>query len=188
VDPEIAAQRRSGSHSREPAINDCRIVPAFSNLSADTQSPGQASFHIELRADTPNEFRPFKEQRATPGAGWIRTPGAASASMDGIAPGFGVLFGPTKSIRAGENLFAWDSALVRSLRFASFATMRPPSRRAPASSLSAPVGVNKAAFGPPSIRYRERYGSSHVARAKRPTEASWRTAKTCSPKNRIRLS
>jgi hypothetical protein len=58
VDSETAAQRRSGPHSREPAINDCRIVPAFSNLSAGTQSPGQASFHIELRADTPNEFRP----------------------------------------------------------------------------------------------------------------------------------
>jgi hypothetical protein len=65
VDPETAAQRRSSPHSREPAINDCRIVPAFSNLSADTQSPGQASFHIELRADTPNEFRPvaFREKR-----------------------------------------------------------------------------------------------------------------------------
>ena len=57
MDPEAAAQRRSGPHSREPAINDCRIVPAFSNLSARTQSPGQASFHIELRADASNEFR-----------------------------------------------------------------------------------------------------------------------------------
>ena len=33
-------------------------VPAFSNLSAGTQSTGQASFHIEFRADTPNAFRP----------------------------------------------------------------------------------------------------------------------------------
>jgi hypothetical protein len=30
--------------------------------------------------------------------------------MDGVGRGFGALFGPTKSIRAGENLFAWDSA------------------------------------------------------------------------------
>jgi hypothetical protein len=33
--------------------------------------------------------------------------------MYGIRPQFGALFGPTKSIRAGENLFAWDSALLR---------------------------------------------------------------------------
>ena len=44
------------------------------------------------------------------GAGWIRTPGTARFSMDGVGRGFGALFGPTKSIRAGENLFAWDSA------------------------------------------------------------------------------
>jgi hypothetical protein len=31
----------------------------------------------------------------------------------GIRPEFGALFGPTKSIRAGENLFAWGSALLR---------------------------------------------------------------------------
>jgi hypothetical protein len=52
-------------------------------------------------------------------AGWIRTPGTARFSMDGVGRGFGALFGPTKSIRAGENLFAWDSAaklaFVRSL-------------------------------------------------------------------------
>jgi hypothetical protein len=33
--------------------------------------------------------------------------------MGGIQPQFGALFGPTKSIFAGENLFAWDSALLR---------------------------------------------------------------------------
>jgi len=33
--------------------------------------------------------------------------------MEGICREFGVLFGPNKSIRAGENLFAWDSALLR---------------------------------------------------------------------------
>ena len=33
--------------------------------------------------------------------------------MGGIRLKFGALFGPIKSIRAGENLFAWDSALLR---------------------------------------------------------------------------
>ena len=33
--------------------------------------------------------------------------------MGGIQPQFGALFGPTKIICAGENLFAWDSALLR---------------------------------------------------------------------------
>ena len=41
------------------------------------------------------------------------------SKMGGIQPQFGALFGPTKSLRAGENLFAWDSAaklaFVRSL-------------------------------------------------------------------------
>jgi len=47
------------------------------------------------------------------GAGWIRTPGAARASMGGIRPEFGALFNPNKSIRAGEILFARVSALLR---------------------------------------------------------------------------
>jgi len=33
--------------------------------------------------------------------------------MGGIQPQFGALFGPTKSICGVENLFAWDSALLR---------------------------------------------------------------------------
>jgi hypothetical protein len=33
--------------------------------------------------------------------------------MGGIQRQFGALFGPTKSICAGENLLAWDSALLR---------------------------------------------------------------------------
>ena len=36
--------------------------------------------------------------------------------MGEIRPEVGALFGPTKSVRAGENLFAWDSALSGSLR------------------------------------------------------------------------
>jgi len=33
--------------------------------------------------------------------------------MGGIRPEVGALFDPNKSIRAGENLFAWNSALFR---------------------------------------------------------------------------
>jgi hypothetical protein len=33
--------------------------------------------------------------------------------MGEIRPELGALFGPKKSIRAGENLFAWNSALLR---------------------------------------------------------------------------
>lgn len=33
--------------------------------------------------------------------------------MGGIQPQFGALFGPTKSICVGENLFGWSSALLR---------------------------------------------------------------------------
>jgi hypothetical protein len=39
------------------------------------------------------------------GAGWIRTPGAATAYLGGIRPEFGALLRANKSIRAGENLF-----------------------------------------------------------------------------------
>ena len=44
------------------------------------------------------------------GEGGIRTPETLQASMGEIRPELGALFGPKKSIRAGENLFAWDSA------------------------------------------------------------------------------
>ena len=47
------------------------------------------------------------------GAGWIRTPGAATAYLGGIRPEFGALLRANKSIRAGENLFARGSALLR---------------------------------------------------------------------------
>jgi hypothetical protein len=43
----------------------------------------------------------------------IRTLGAARACLGGIRPEFGALFSPNKSIRAGENLFAWGLALLR---------------------------------------------------------------------------
>jgi hypothetical protein len=47
------------------------------------------------------------------GAEWIRTPGAAWAHLGGIRHEFGALFRPNKSIRVGEKLFAWGSALRR---------------------------------------------------------------------------
>jgi len=48
------------------------------------------------------------------GEGRIRTPETLQDLRGGIQPEFGALFGPNKSIRAGENLFALDSALLRS--------------------------------------------------------------------------
>jgi hypothetical protein len=44
--------------------------------------------------------------------------------MVGNSPEVGALFGPTKSIRAGEKLFACDSLCFGSLRFASFARVK----------------------------------------------------------------
>ncbi len=41
----------------------------------------------------------------------------------GIQSDFGALFGSNKSIRAGEILFAWNSALLWIYRFASFARL-----------------------------------------------------------------
>ncbi len=43
--------------------------------------------------------------------------------MVGIRPEFGALYGPNKSIRAGENLFAWIRLFFRSRRFPSFAML-----------------------------------------------------------------
>ena len=49
--------------------------------------------------------------------GWWRGVDSNSRCREGshgrIRPAFGVLFSPTKSIRAGEDLFAWNSALLR---------------------------------------------------------------------------
>jgi hypothetical protein len=65
------------------------------------------------------------------GAREIRTPGAARAYLGGIRPEFGALFGPNKSIRAGENLFAWGSAL---LRISLFPFVRQADARNPVTS------------------------------------------------------
>src|ERR1022692_4166981 len=48
--------------------------------------------------------------RLRAGARGIRTPGAANAFIGGIRPELGAGFGLNKSICAGENLFALDSA------------------------------------------------------------------------------
>jgi hypothetical protein len=86
--------------------------------------------------------------------------------MGGIRPEFGALFGPNKSIRAGENLFAWDSALLRAspvpfVRYADaeFVTSKirrglalesPPPRRAVSLVNSVSLGLHQAVFAPAS--------------------------------------
>jgi hypothetical protein len=44
--------------------------------------------------------------------------------MSEIQPEFGALFGPKTKRRAGENIFAFDSALLGSLRFPSVKLIR----------------------------------------------------------------
>jgi hypothetical protein len=45
--------------------------------------------------------------------GGFELPVPRGGSMNGIRREFGALFGPTKSIRAGENLFAWHSTVLQ---------------------------------------------------------------------------
>jgi hypothetical protein len=47
-------------------------------------------------------------------------------------------FGPTKSIRAGENLFAWGSALPR-ISLVPFVHRRAPARRSGGATRSLPT-------------------------------------------------
>jgi len=61
--------------------------------------------------------------------GRIRTPETLLDSRGGIRPEFGALFGPKKSIGAGENLFALDRGMTRSAR--RVASVSGSSRRAP---------------------------------------------------------
>src|ERR1035437_4078452 len=67
--------------------------------------------HARFSSDSPK--RP-KTEGLDGGEGWIRTPETLQDSRGGTQPEFGALFGPNKSIHAGENLFALDSALLRS--------------------------------------------------------------------------
>ena len=95
--------RRIGRTRREPALSGA--------LSAERTPHFARSFCLLQNVG--------KMYRLLGGEGWIRTLGAARAPMRRIRPAFGALFGPTKGIRAGENLFAWDSttsALSSSLR------------------------------------------------------------------------
>ena len=90
--------------------------------------------------------------------------------MDGIRPEFGALFGPTKSIRAGENLFARDSAGFGSLRFASFARLKADgwamSNIRPSLGFKSerPYGLLVGIFARPL----------HFNRAKQPPQKQWR--------------
>jgi len=64
--------------------------------------------------ERPQYFRFFHRERGNRGLlggeGRIRTPETLQDLRGAIQPEFGALFGPNKSIRAGENLFASDSA------------------------------------------------------------------------------
>jgi hypothetical protein len=70
------------------------------------EDPGRARISI-------NPLENAHHRSLTGGEGWIRTPGAARVPLGGIRPVFGALFGPTKSIRAEESLFASNSALLQ---------------------------------------------------------------------------
>jgi Protein of unknown function (DUF2924) len=71
-----------------------------------------AAAHARISINSPENP---KNRGLGGGEGRIRTPGTPRASMGGIRPKLGALFGPKKSIRAGENLFTWNSALFPAL-------------------------------------------------------------------------
>jgi hypothetical protein len=90
-----------------PAVHFfCRSLGAVSrrDVVSNAQAPRYARIfgHLQIVA---------KQYRLCGGAKGIRTAGAARPYIGGIRPEFGASFGPNKSIRAGENLFAWNSAL-----------------------------------------------------------------------------
>src|SRR5260370_29108152 len=66
-----------------------------------------------MRGFSADSAKNIPHQGLSGGARGIRTLGGARACLGGIRPEFGALFSPNKSICAGENLFAWGSALLR---------------------------------------------------------------------------
>jgi len=80
----------------------------FSPVPPNLQMTPQSRAIWLIRAENP------QTRGLAGGEGWIRTPETLQDSRGGIQPEFGALFGPNKSIHAGENLFALDSALLRS--------------------------------------------------------------------------
>ena len=59
------------------------------------------------------------------------------------------LFGPTKSIRAGEKLFACDSLCFGSLRFTSFARVKADAARRPRQGLAGRPSLERRFLGLP---------------------------------------
>ena len=89
-----------------------RVLPAnyrkvpFSGATRPLNEAATARYFGQLSGESPETGTRWRSEG-------IQTLGAARACLGGIQPEFGALFSPNKSIRAGENLFAWGSALVR---------------------------------------------------------------------------
>jgi hypothetical protein len=66
-----------------------------------------------MRGFRANSAENIRHRGLSGGAGWIRTPGTARASMGENSAGVWRSILPDKSIRAGENLFVWNSTLLR---------------------------------------------------------------------------
>ena len=94
----------------------------FSRVPRITQMKPQPRAFSPIRAENPTEIG------LAGGEGEIRTPETLWDSMCGIRPEFGTLFSSKKSIRAAENMFAGDSALIRisSVPFVHYAYARNP--------------------------------------------------------------
>src|ERR1700704_1925851 len=102
-------QTLSPTRAREAASlkeNEARGNPSRPGASSDARQAGRIydCNRVPHRVCTPTLARGRGPYMAG-GAGWIRTPGTASSYLSGIRPQFGALFAPTRSIRAGENLF-----------------------------------------------------------------------------------
>jgi len=103
--------KRCGSYADEEFLFHSRRTGVLSqNLKPDVlmMEPAEDRY----RRDTADILRPAKIWSIFVQRG-IRTPSAARAYTGEIRPELGALFGPNTSIGAGENLFAWDSALFR---------------------------------------------------------------------------
>jgi hypothetical protein len=79
----------------------------FSPVPRITQMRPQARAIPPLWAENPQRPDSVAER------GGFELPVPRGGSMNGIRREFGALFGPTKSIRAGENLFAWHSTVLQ---------------------------------------------------------------------------
>ena len=76
-----------------------RTVP-FSDAARPLNEAATAQYFGQLSGESPETGTRWRSEG-------IQTLGAARACLGEIQPEFGALFSPNKSIRAGENLFAW---------------------------------------------------------------------------------